>query len=178
MYYAHLPPIHLARITVLAAAVLGLLTGCGLIPSRSQPSEAPPPDYAPQIASAPLRTSRSAAIEPRVLVNPRHPERYVVQPGDTLWDISELFLLDAWFWPEIWQINPQVANPHLIYPGDILSLAYLVDGQPVLQIERGTAQRLSPRVRAEPLEQAIPTIPAEMLRAFLARPTKKPTGGP
>ncbi len=171
MFYAHFPPIRLARFTTLAAAVLGLLTGCGLIPSRSQPSEAPPPDYAPQTALAPLRSSRSAAIEPRVLVNPRHPERYVVQPGDTLWDISELFLLDAWFWPEIWQINPQVANPHLIYPGDILSLAYLVDGQPVLQIERGTAQRLSPRVRVESLEQAIPTIPAEMLRSFLARPT-------
>ncbi len=174
MFYAHLPPIRLARFAVPAAAVLGLLTGCGLLPSRSQPSEPPPPDYEPQTALAPLDSSRSTAVgqapPPRVLVNPRHPEQYVVQLGDTLWDISELFLLDAWYWPEIWQINPQVANPHLIYPGDILSLAYLVDGQPVIQIERGVAQRLSPRVRAERLEQAIPTIPAEMLRSFLSRP--------
>jgi LysM repeat protein len=173
MFYAHLPPIRLAHVAMLAAAALGLLTACGVNPPQS--SAAQTPVDAPRIALAPLGSGRSAAVgqvpPPRVLVNPRHPEQYVVQPGDTLWDISELFLLDAWYWPEIWQINPQVANPHLIYPGDILSLAYLVDGQPVLQIERGTAQRLSPRVRAEALEQAVPTIPAEMLRSFLSRQT-------
>jgi LysM repeat protein len=107
---------------------------------------------------------------PPPVLNPRHPDTYVVQRGDTLWDIAAMFLRDPWYWPEIWQINPQVANPHLIYPGDVLSLAYL-DGRPIIQVERGSGlvERLSPRVRSEPLEEAIPTIPFETLRAFLSR---------
>ena len=95
-----------------------------------------------------------------------------------MWDIAALFLRDPWYWPEIWQINPQVENPHLIFPGDILSLVYL-NGRPAVQLERGPeivdlgpaiVGRLAPRVRSEPLEEAIQTIPFELLRAFLSLP--------
>jgi LysM repeat protein len=113
-------------------------------------------------------------------LNPSHPDSYVVQSGDTLWDIAAMFLQDPWYWPEIWQINPQVENPHLIFPGDTLSLSYLDDGRPAVSVTRGPAaagpveagptDRLSPSVRVEPIEEAIPTIPYDTLRAFLSRP--------
>jgi LysM domain len=125
-----------------------------------------------QVADRPASAAGVGQPAPGPVLNPSHPETYVVVRGDTLWDIAAMFLRDPWYWPEIWQINPQVANPHLIYPGDILTLAYLDDGRPVIQLERGggVVERLSPRVRSEPLEEAIPTIPFETLRAFLSRP--------
>ncbi|MDQ3566046.1 MAG: LysM peptidoglycan-binding domain-containing protein, partial [Pseudomonadota bacterium] len=50
-------------------------------------------------------------------LNPSYPDHYVVKRGDTLWDISAVFLTKPWLWPQIWQVNPQVRNPHRIYPG-------------------------------------------------------------
>ena len=102
-----------------------------------------------------------------VVLNPNHPERYVVVKGDTLWDISARFLRDPWLWPEVWYVNPQVANPHLIYPGDTLNLVY-VDGKPRIQRD-DTTVRLSPRIREESLDNAIPTIPLDAIEPFLTR---------
>src|SRR6056297_3926642 len=97
-----------------------------------------------------------------------HPEVYTVVKGDTLWDISGRFLERPWLWPELWRVNPQIENPHLIYPGDRIALVW-VDGQPQLRLERGDAGRtyrmtpsdtdtLQPRIRATPLESSIPAI--------------------
>ncbi len=98
-----------------------------------------------------------------------HPEQYTVVKGDTLWDISGRFLREPWKWPELWHANPQVENPHLIYPGDSLSLVY-VDGQPRLMLNRGASRgtiKLSPTVRTTPMAEAIPTIPLEAINSFL-----------
>jgi len=107
-------------------------------------------------------------IAAEVPLNPNHPDRYTVVKGDTLWDISSLFLQDPWRWSDIWYVNPQIANPHLIYPGDVLVLTY-VNGQPRLSLQPGTL-RLSPRVKSYPLDDAIPTIPISAIDPFLRKP--------
>jgi len=95
-----------------------------------------------------------------------HPNEYVVQVGDTLWDISATFLKDPWFWPEIWYVNPDIVNPHLIYPGDVLGLVY-IDGQPRITNVRASTYRMSPQARVTPLNEAIASIPYEDVAAFL-----------
>ena len=84
-----------------------------------------------------------------------HPDSYTVRRGDTLWDISAKFLSKPWLWPEIWQANPQVRNPHLIYPGDVLNLSFI----------NGPRVGLQPSVHRE--GEAVPAIPLSELKMFL-----------
>ncbi|MGR4066774.1 LysM peptidoglycan-binding domain-containing protein [Halomonas sp. LR3S48] len=95
------------------------------------------------------------------------PDRYTVVRGDTLWHISGRFLRHPWQWPEVWQVNPQIRNPHLIYPGDVVYL-YDCNGRPCLGLERGQGEvRLSPEVRRIPAREAIEPIPLDTVRHFL-----------
>lgn len=93
-----------------------------------------------------------------------YPQEYVVVKGDTLWDISGHFLQEPWRWPQLWDVNPQIDNPHLIYPGDILYLTW-VNGQPRLSKSRD--DRLMPRARVSKIERAIPAIPLKDIYAFM-----------
>ncbi|MGY0218587.1 LysM peptidoglycan-binding domain-containing protein [Endozoicomonadaceae bacterium StTr2] len=99
-----------------------------------------------------------------------HPQQYRVRQGDNLWSIGGLFLENPWQWPQIWHNNPDIENPHLIFPGDTVSLIN-IDGQQRLTITaRGDASRtikLSPKVRSTPLDSAIPAIPLEKINSFL-----------
>lgn len=96
-----------------------------------------------------------------------HPKTYVVVKGDTLWDISSMYLTNPWLWPEIWHVNPQVDNPHLIYPGDVLNLVY-INGRPKLVVKRGKDVKLTPQVRMSELDLAIPAIPLDAVSPFLS----------
>ncbi|MEL7312073.1 MAG: LysM peptidoglycan-binding domain-containing protein [Pseudomonadota bacterium] len=170
-----------AKRTLIFAAAAGLVAGCSLNPFGGKKEESIPVSRAGQAATQPVslgstNTRRAVDNAPRVTpvetvpIADGAPDQYVVKRGDTLWDISQTFLRDPWYWPEIWQVNPQIENPHLIYPGDLLSLIY-VDGQPRILLERGAGRnaRLSPGVRVIPLEEAITTIPYEAIAAFLTR---------
>ncbi|NNF17035.1 MAG: LysM peptidoglycan-binding domain-containing protein [Gammaproteobacteria bacterium] len=142
------------------------------------PVRQPPPPPRDGMSTAPAQTSSMIRQQGRspVKLRPDAPQRYTVVKGDTLWDISGLFLQDPWYWPEIWQVNPQIENPHLIYPGDVLSLVW-VDGVPQIQVNRTTdygMDRRSPQIRVLPLESAIPVIPYEILSSFLSKPQVLP----
>ncbi len=158
-----------------AAALALVLAGCG----SNQPTYEP--------AAAPVATSGSTSIEPaqstysepepyepivELVSEPAPlaegaPDQYVVQVGDTLWDIAATFLKDPWYWPEIWYVNPDIENPHLIYPGDVLGLVY-IDGQPRITNVRASTYRMSPQARVTPLTESITSIPFEDIQAFLS----------
>lgn len=97
-----------------------------------------------------------------------HPQTYTVQKGDTLWDISGRFLTHPWQWPEIWHDNPQIADPHWIYPGDVLTLDY-VDGKPRLRVVDRNV-KLSPSIREATHAEVIHAIPLDAIHQFLTRP--------
>src|SRR5580704_9709458 len=122
------------------------------------------------IEAGSTRTETSEVPRTRVPLADNAPDSYVVKKGDTLWGISKVFLKDPWYWPEIWQVNPQVQNPHLIYPGDTLRLVF-IDGQPQIVLQRGDGVRVEPRVRSEPIDSAITTIPYATVAAFMSKPT-------
>jgi LysM repeat protein len=125
------------------------------------------PAEAPAIASTTADSRSVAAPE----ANPTAPMHYTVKRGDTLWGIATMYLKDPWLWPEVWIINPQVPNPHLIYPGDKLALAYGAGGRIQVRLEEAGVARLDPRLRSDPLATAVPTIPYSAIAAFLSRPT-------
>lgn len=117
----------------------------------------------------------AGAVVPLAALAPQAPERYTVQPRDTLWDLSSQYLSSPWRWPELWGMNKdQIKNPHLIYPGQKLFLVKVGDramlrvGQPVGGTDQPGTVKLSPRVRAETLDNgAIPSIPLHLIGPFL-----------
>jgi LysM repeat protein len=140
-------------------------------PLSSTPAAAPSPQTVTE-ALGDLPAEETIVTTPTETVAASAPRTYVVQRGDTLWGLARMFLRDPWLWPEIWYVNPQVQNPHRIYPGDTLALARGGNGQMQLQLVRGPMARLSPMLRSTPIDGdgPIPTIPFDTIRAFLSKP--------
>lgn len=167
---AHRFPIgSLARCFAIAASACLAATAALAQPATARfPITGEQRQTAEQVASAGVPLSALA---------PNAPDSYTVKRGDTLWGISSLYLTSPWRWPELWGMNKaEIANPHLIYPGQTLRLVK-ADGRARLQIAGvdgglvGDVVRLSPTVRAEPLDvEAIPAIPNRIIEPFLVRP--------
>ena len=164
--------------------------------SSSSSSQTAPQTQAEPIAATPaveqqesVQATESAPVAAEsIQIRADYPQQYTVVKGDTLWGIASKFLKDPWYWPEIWYRNKQVENPHLIYPGDILTLIY-VDGRPQIQvtsardgdevIRRDTQARtesglkivkLTPNIRRTSRESQIPTIPSDAINQFITKP--------
>ena len=170
-------------------AALGL-AGCTLFrPSHHQVSAAPAPaaeaDTTADMTPVPQTDTEALAALPAdaetttvisnagPVLRASAPKSYTVRRGDTLWGISNMFLSNPWLWPEIWFVNPEIQNPHRIYPGDTVRLATGTGGQTTLQVVRGPSlygARLEPLLRASPLEAPIATVPYSVISAFLSHP--------
>ncbi len=185
---------------VLGSSLL-LLAACANEPRRtSAPAAAPvvPAVAAPERQSAveaALARSGSVAAADGTLapgateapaLREDAPQRYVVKRGDTLWDISALYLQSPWRWPDLWRANPSIQNPHLIYPGDTLLLVAGADGTQRLELQRaggtngsglaatggapGDVVKVTPLLRSEPLQTPIAALPAATIASFLGKP--------
>ena len=164
-----------------------MVSACSSTPRSTEQQQLP--NKPVTIAEAPSDAMEAQPIPVEsIRIKADYPREYIVKKGDTLWGIASSFLQDPWYWPEIWYRNPQVENPHLIYPGDILTLIY-VDGQPQIQLSRAAEGedvirrdtktqtgeglnivKLSPTARRTSRQAQIPTIPSDAIRQFLSRP--------
>ncbi|MCK6425574.1 MAG: LysM peptidoglycan-binding domain-containing protein [Burkholderiaceae bacterium] len=151
------------RVTILAGATaLALLGGMAGTATAF-------PNY--PITDGQRRTADEVARAgvPLAELAPDAPDTYVVKRGDTLWDISKLFLRSPWRWPELWGMNrAQIRNPHLIYPGQRLRLVRR-DGRAWLEVDGDPRTvKLSPRARASEVDSgAIASIPLHLIQPFL-----------
>jgi len=164
------------RLTTIALAAS--IAGCGSSPPPYQGSPAPAQRTSAASSMDAGASSQSNHEQNLVLIEEGptrvplaegHPDEYTVQDGDTLWDIAATFLKDPWYWPEVWYVNPQIDNPHLIFPGDTLALVSVGGQQRITTTSRGPSYRMTPSARSTALSEAVTSIPYEQIDAFLSK---------
>lgn len=152
----------------IAMAATVLLAACAS--HKAPPPPAPP---APATTAAPATAPAPAPQTAPLPVKKTAPVRYVVKKGDTLWSISAHFFSNPWLWPEVWYENHYISDPHLIYPGDVITLK----GGTLTVSRNGTVvkstlpfRQLKPQITRTPLSKAIPTIPYDEISDLLSKP--------
>jgi hypothetical protein len=176
-------------VVAVASLVPAWIWADGMPPSAEKPS---------------AKGTESAGASSRVTMadlQPDAPNEYTVVKGDTLWGLSGRFLKDPWKWPQIWEMNrDQIKDPHWIYPGNVIRLdrsgtsprlsmggaggasgtAGGLDQGPSGGTESEATSnvvKLDPRIRVEPLETAVPSIPGSAIGPFLSQPLVIDEGG-
>lgn len=119
------------------------------------------------------------SLADQLKINDNAPKNYVVEKGDTLWDISSVFLQQPWLWPKLWRLNPEISNPHLIYPGDVLKLVLDEHGEPMLVVSSSTKNeetteqkkptfKWTPKIRTElKNDDSIKMLPLQVVAPFI-----------
>jgi LysM domain len=161
------------RTVVPAACLFSLITGLAALAPALAGAQTPASrlPITPEARNTAQRVAQNGVALADLA--PNAPDSRTVQPGDTLWGVSSLFLKSPWRWPELWGMNlNQIRNPHLIYPGQVLVLEKR-DGRAFLRVgqasgEAGGTVKLSPKVRSQVLDNgAIAAIPLNLIGPFL-----------
>jgi len=149
---------HLVALLALAPA-LALAQGQGVPPPPPPPEADSPPPAPAKGARAPAAPPTAADVQAPATEAAPPPDTYTVKPGDTLWDLSGRFLNNPWYWPKIWSYNPEITNPHWIYPGNLLKFFPSTEEAPT---------RVEPVGPGTPVAGAEPAAPTPEEEAAIA----------
>ncbi len=90
------------------------------------------------------------------------PAVYTIKRGDTLWGLSDRFIKDPWYWPDMWSKNGQVTNPHFIYPGQMLRIfPDRLEFVPKEQTAAATEQKSAPAAPVAAVAETLQEVAAE-----------------
>lgn len=107
--------------------------------------------------------STHEALSIKLVSKTEPPEEYTVVKRDTLWDISERKLDDPFLWPRLWNVNPHIENPDLIYPGTVILIP---SREELMRMPMFPVSKQPPMPQEEPVE-AVMEMPEKIIDRYL-----------